>query len=184
MQENLLWYDMYRTRFKNYLRKRIYYMDTQQEKKVGLKIIIGLLIITLIAFIFLKFKDNNLPPEGNPITTTTGATETTQNTTPIDRKKYNDGTYTATGNYISPAGTEEIVITLTLKDDVITKGIFEGKAIHPTSKKMQGLFSEGFVTAITGKDMNTFSLTVVNGSSLTSKGFKDALIKIKTEALI
>lgn len=95
---------------------------------------------------------------------------------------YKDGTYTATGNYQSPAQREEIEITLTVTDGVVTDAEFVSKATHPTSKLMQGKFAGGFEEAVVGKNIDGLKLTVVNGSSLTPKGFMDALSKIKTQA--
>lgn len=95
---------------------------------------------------------------------------------------YIDGEYVASGNYISPAGEEEVIVTLTLEDDVIVDAEFDGQAVHPTSRKMQGQFSEGFEAEVEGKSLDEIALTVVNGSSLTPKGFMDAVAKIKAEA--
>lgn len=95
---------------------------------------------------------------------------------------YKNGTYSAIGNYQSPAGKEEIDIKVTVKDGVITDSEFEGKGVNPTTKKMQGLFAEGYKTQVVGKSLDEVSLDVVNGSSLTPKGFEDALQKIRTEA--
>ena len=104
----------------------------------------------------------------------------TQNT--VDSGGYKDGTYSATGNYTSPAGAEEVAITITLKDDVITAAEFDGKATHPTSRKMQDKFDAGFQEVVVGKAIDGLSLTVVNGSSLAPKGFMSALEKVKAEA--
>lgn len=101
---------------------------------------------------------------------------------PTTQGEFQDGTYTASGNYQSPAQREEIEVTLTVADGIITDAEFVSKATHPTSKLMQGKFSEGFDEAVIGKNVNDLSLTVVNGSSLTPKGFMDALSKIKTQA--
>ncbi len=95
---------------------------------------------------------------------------------------YEDGTYAADGNYISPAGEEEVGVSLTLADGVVTDATFQGKAEHPASKQWQGKFSEGFKELVVGKSIDEISLGVVNGSSLAPKGFMDAVEKIKVEA--
>lgn len=95
---------------------------------------------------------------------------------------YTDGIYEATGNYRSPAGEEEIEISIELEDGMVIAATFEGKTEHPTSAKLQGMFSEGFEAEVVGKSLDEISLTVVNGSSLTPKGFMDALEKIKADA--
>lgn len=99
-----------------------------------------------------------------------------------ERKEYADGTYSSLGNYISPAGQEEVYVTLVIEKDIVKDASFEVRATHPTSKMMQEAFAAGFKTEVVGKNINEVSLTVVNGSSLTPKGFMDALSKIKTEA--
>lgn len=98
------------------------------------------------------------------------------------RNRHRNGQYVAVGNYQSPAQREEIEITLSVTDGVVTGATFVGKATHPTSKIMQGKFSEGFEKSVMGKNIDELNLTVVNGSSLTPKGFMDALSKIKAEA--
>lgn len=95
---------------------------------------------------------------------------------------YADGTYTAEGTYKSPAGQETVHVTLVLKDDVITSATFKGDATNARSIQMQGAFATGFEEAVVGKDIDTLSLSVVNGSSLTPGGFMNAVAKIKAEA--
>jgi len=108
--------------------------------------------------------------------------EQVENNITINQSHYNNGTYQANGRYISPAGSEEVLITLTIEDDTITEASFEGLATHPTSRRLQDLFAEGFDNAVVGQNINQLNLTVVNGSSLTPRGFNEALEKIKTEA--
>ncbi len=95
---------------------------------------------------------------------------------------YADGTYTALGDYVSPAGPEHITVTLTLKDGVVTEVSSSEEAENPKSQYMQKQFAEGISAAVTGKSIDSLDLAVVNGSSLTPKGFMDALEKIKEEA--
>lgn len=100
-----------------------------------------------------------------------------------DTSAYQDGTYSAEGIYRSPAGGEVIHVTLTLDDDVITTAQVEGAATNPKSIKMQDAFIAGFGAQVIGRPIDGLSLGVVNGSSLTPKGFMDAVTKIKAEAL-
>jgi hypothetical protein len=96
--------------------------------------------------------------------------------------QYTDGTYDATGNYTSPAGAEEMDVTLILADDVVTDATFTGKATNPVSKVRQQAFADGFKELVVGKSIDAIALTKVNGSSLVPKGFMDAVAKIKLEA--
>jgi uncharacterized protein with FMN-binding domain len=95
---------------------------------------------------------------------------------------YKDGTYSATGNYTSPAGAEQVDVTLTIANGVITDTQFTGKAVNPVSQKRQQAFAEGYEQLVVGKSVDEVSLSVVNGSSLAPKGFMDAVQKIKVEA--
>ena len=101
---------------------------------------------------------------------------------PDESTKYADGTYTASGDYSSPAGAEQVTVTLTLKDNVVTEVSSTSSAENPKSQSFQKQFAEGVASAVVGKPIGSIALTVVNGSSLTPKGFMDALEKIKEEA--
>lgn len=149
-----------------------------------IKIIGAVLVLGLAGFAFSKMGENeeiNTEPitrEEIPATSTNGVLPTPVNT------KYKDGSYTATGMYSSPAGQEEVEITLTVSNDTVTAAKFVGKASNPGSVKNQELFDKGFKQLVVGKPIDSINLTVVNGSSLTPKGFMDALLKIKSEASV
>lgn len=153
--------------------------------------VVALALIIVLVTWFMK-KDETTAPvttENVPTTENTPSTETTpnQNNGNQDQpaattRRYTNGSFNATGNYVSPAGTEEVAITLVITDDKIASASFQGKASNPTTEFMQGKFKEGFEALVVGKSVDEVSLTVVNGSSLTPKGFMDALKKIKAEA--
>ena len=95
---------------------------------------------------------------------------------------YKDGTYTATGSYQSPGGTESVTITLTIAGDTITDASGQGGATRPPSSQYQGEFLDNFASQIVGKNIDEVSLSKVAGSSLTSGGFNEALQTIKSDA--
>lgn len=95
---------------------------------------------------------------------------------------YEDGTYTQTGSYQSPAGPEEVGVTLTLEADVVTAVEVEPMPDNPTTTMYQGRFAGGISEAIVGKKLDELSVDKVAGSSLTSGGFNEATGKIKSEA--
>ncbi|WP_247826496.1 hypothetical protein [Arthrobacter antioxidans] len=95
---------------------------------------------------------------------------------------YKDGTYSGTGSYQSPAGQEEVGVTLTLEADVVTAVEVEPMPDNPTTTEYQGRFAGGISDAVVGKKLDELSVDKVAGSSLTSGGFNDALGKIKSEA--
>lgn len=96
---------------------------------------------------------------------------------------YNDGMYTATGNYFSPGGAEHIGISLTLKNGVIVETEIELMAERPISVNMQQIFADNYRPMVVGKHIDEIELTHVSGSSLTPKGFNDAVKKIKNQAV-
>lgn len=97
--------------------------------------------------------------------------------------EYADGTYTADGDYISPAGPSRITVEITLDGDTVTAVEVTPHATEGNSVRFQGEFADGISAVIVGKDIDTLSVSRVGGSSLTSGGFADALAKIKAEAL-
>lgn len=95
---------------------------------------------------------------------------------------FRDGAYSATGNYASPGGSESIDVTLSLKENVVTSVVVTPKAENPASKNWQARFISGVEKVVVGKKISEINLNEVSGSSLTPKGFMDALEKIKMEA--
>lgn len=95
---------------------------------------------------------------------------------------YTDGTYTAIGDYVSPGGPEQVEVTLTVKDGVVTDSVFKSLAERPASVQMQSNFAGGYKEYVVGKKLDEIEVGKVSGSSLTPKGFNDAVAKIKAEA--
>lgn len=144
-------------------------MQPQKNSAFGtiIKILSGVIVLGLAGFAFSEM-GSKAPVVEAPVT---------------GEKKYKDGTYHAVGDYSSPAGGESIDITLVIKNDTVVSASFIGTATNPASVKNQELFKKGFDQYVVGKSIDSLKLQVVNGSSLTPKGFMDALKKIKAEAL-
>ncbi len=95
---------------------------------------------------------------------------------------YKNGTYTATGTYMTHAGSEKIGVTVTLKDGEVTAVTVKEMAVRPMSKVMQDDFAANYKTMVMGKNIDVIKLGKVSGSSLTPMGFNAALEDIKTQA--
>lgn len=95
---------------------------------------------------------------------------------------YTDGTYTESGSYQSPNGSESVEVTVTLESDVITSVEVVGNGDNPDSKRYQGEFIGGIADEVVGKNIDEISVTKVAGSSLTSGGFMKAIEAIKADA--
>lgn len=149
------------------------------------KAIIPTVIVALIVFAAIGFylaQSNNpstLQVENQTVTTQPSVTPVAS---VITESSYKDGTYSVTGNYVSPGGPRELNVTLTLADGVITNAETVGTATDATSKRFQGEFVNNFKPLVVGKNIDEVLLEKVAGSSLSPKGFNDAVEKIKTEA--
>lgn len=164
-------------------------MEEQKKNSSVLVWVVSVVVIALIAYGGYKYFNKNsfdevesqvvVPKDNN---TTTENVVNTPETIVVPELIYKNGVYSSIGDYISPGGSEQIGITLTLKDDVIVDAKAEVKATRPASVKFQGFFSGGFSALVIGKKIDEVKLDKVSGSSLTPKGFNDALAKIKVQA--
>ncbi|MEK9155079.1 MAG: hypothetical protein AAB839_00350 [Patescibacteria group bacterium] len=121
-----------------------------------------------------------------PVTTeTTGSSTDTTDPTPTDAtSSYKDGTYTAVGDYRSPAGAETIDVSITLKNDIIVDATVTANATNAKSVTLQGAFISGYKVLVIGKNIDDVMLDKVSGSSLTPVGFNEALVEIKADAAV
>lgn len=161
--------------------------------------VVGLLLVGGVAAFSFMPKGNNSSQSATPTITTSDATKEltvvptntatetgTSDTTVAPAQPvsgYKDGTYTATGSYRTPEGSEQVTVTLSLKDGVVTDSstTFAAAQAHE-SKQYQSQFSSGYKQYVVGKNIDEVSLSRVSGSSLTPKGFNAALEQIKTQA--
>jgi uncharacterized protein with FMN-binding domain len=95
---------------------------------------------------------------------------------------YADGTYEAEGSYQSPAGQEEIGVSITLEGDIVTAVTVTPTATSGNSAQYQNAFAGGIADVVVGQDIDSLSVSKVSGSSLTSGGFNEALEQIKSDA--
>jgi uncharacterized protein with FMN-binding domain len=102
--------------------------------------------------------------------------------TTAESADYADGTYTESGEYQAPSGTETVEVTVTLADNVVTDVTVVGDATDPQARLMQGQFIEGIAGIVVGRNIDELQVDKVGGSSLTSGGFNAALEKIKDDA--
>jgi len=157
-----------------------------QPKQKLSPVITTLIIIVMIGIVTTAVVIVRNQSKGTT-TSDSGQTESPQNQTSNDsannaNEAYIDGTYTETGNYITPGGRETIKVTVTLANDIITEASVTGDATSGESKEHQSDFIGGFKKLVVGKDIDEVSLSRVAGSSLTSNGFNTALKLIKADA--
>ncbi len=166
-------------------------------KKGGVTgIAIAVIVVALavgLGYIFINSKSAPSPVTDTQTATSTDVTSTNpdSNTTvtlpggttaTVGTSTYKDGTYTATGSYNSPGGLETVDVTLTLSGDVVTSANVVSGARDPESRRYQSAFISGYKQYVVGKKISSINLGTVSGSSLTPKGFNDAVTKIETQA--
>lgn len=161
---------------------------TQSQSSVGKYAIPAVVVVIIAVAVFAFYTTQGTTKNAGVPTQSAQEAKATQAPQPTDAvateavSAYKDGKYTVTGEYVTPGGPREIGVTITLKDGVITDSTFEGKADDPTSQRFQGEFGDNYKPEVVGKNIDEVSVTKVAGSSLTPKGFTDALEKIKAEA--
>ncbi len=158
--------------------------QTPKSNSRMMPVMIVAAIIVIVAVAAIAFTMSK-KPEGD-------MDQTTVPTQPIDAMEaqptaammasYKDGEYEAEGMYTSPGGAESIDVTLTLKDGVVEEAEVISNATRPISKQMQASFIGGYKELVVGKKLDEINLTKVSASSLTPKGFNDAVEKIKAQA--
>lgn len=162
-------------------------MMTTRQKKIGLSALAGVSLSVALAGCATDATaesgtgsaDTDSTPAASAAATpssTAAAGDSTGSST------YQDGTYEATGSYTSPNGQEEIDVSLTLANDVITAVTVTPEATNPNSVNYQTQFADGISEVVVGKDIDEIDVSRVAGSSLTSGGFNEAVETIKSDA--
>lgn len=136
---------------------------------------IGLLLITLLIVGAITLTKHDTA-------TKVASSQPASNNAVSSSQAYKDGTYTETGHYSSPAGTEALYVTLTVANGAVSSSMVTSRANDPTASSYQSLFISGYKGMVEGKKLGDIHLKNVSGSSLTPKGFMDALNKIADDA--
>ncbi|MEQ1561256.1 MAG: FMN-binding protein [Nitrospira sp.] len=154
-------------------------MEESQKNNYAVIVGVALLALAVVGYGVYKYtnKSNSVPSEVPtlPIVDNTPPVATTT------ASRYKNGVYSSVGNYAAPSGPESINVQVTLTDDVITDSQVIANA-KGDSAKFQKKFISGYKTLVTGKKIDDVMLDKVSGSSLTPKGFNDAIEKIKATA--
>ncbi|GAA2530372.1 FMN-binding protein [Rarobacter incanus] len=93
-----------------------------------------------------------------------------------------DGSYSASGTYQSPGGTQQIEVAVTIKSGVISDVTVTPAGADATSTAYQKDFASHIADEVVGKSLADAKVTKVSGSSLTSQGFNAALEQIASQA--
>lgn len=94
---------------------------------------------------------------------------------------YENGTYTATGDYANPDGGGTIEVAITIEDNVITD-VTVTPLSSGTSQQYQMRFANGVADEVVGVALDEVNVGRVSGSSLTWRGFNRAVEQIQEDA--
>lgn len=147
------------------------------SKTLGLAIV-AFAIIGIAVFQY----SSTQKPQGDAVTTQMTATPTDQAQPPRVDSMLKDGTYTSTGHYQSPEGEESLGVKLQIKNNTIVTAEVTVVPSNDTTARFQGIFKDAFAPQVVGKDIRTLKLEKVAASSLTPKGFNDAVAQIVKQA--
>jgi uncharacterized protein with FMN-binding domain len=154
----------------------------------------GLAAVAILAVMtagVIVLKDNEKKTSTATVPTTSTAASTTpassavsaaDTTATTPSAAYKNGTYTATGNYTSPGGSQAITVTVTIANDTISDSSANPQPSDHESAQYQEIFADNYKQFVVGRNVDSVSLSRVSGSSLTSRGFNDALEQIKQQA--
>ncbi|HSX30125.1 MAG TPA: FMN-binding protein [Candidatus Saccharimonadales bacterium] len=95
---------------------------------------------------------------------------------------FKNGTFSANSSYNTPGGTEGIAVTITLNGGTISDVSISLHANNRESVEYQDRFASHYKSFVVGKNIGDVQLSGVSGSSLTSRGFNDALAQIEQQA--
>lgn len=151
------------------------------------KIFIGAVLVLVVVGVIWFLPKKTVVPAVTPVTEETTSASPTAPSTPTSTtapsaSAYKDGTYSAVGSYNSPGGSDDLNVSVTLADGIITDATVTSGAHDQTSSHYQGVFIANYKPLVIGKNIDDVVLSKVSGSSLTSGGFNQALTKIKAQA--
>jgi uncharacterized protein with FMN-binding domain len=118
---------------------------------------------------------------GTPSSGTQTTNPTTAPTT-TTTSGYKDGTYTATSQYYVPHSYEEIQVSLTVKNGIVTDSSIQNSEGDRESAQFQEQFTAYYKSYVVGKNLSGLSLSRIAGASDTTQGFNDAVTQIQSKA--
>lgn len=158
-------------------------MNKKPKVHPGLAILIVVVLVGIVASVAIVVNSEKEATKDSSVTGSANSSSANPSPeTSTDTSTYKDGTYTATGSYLSPGGRELVDLTVVVKDGVITETSLVKKASDSEAEEYQEKFATNYQSQVVGKKINGLSLSRVAGSSLTSNGFNNALTKIRDQA--
>lgn len=159
------------------------------NNKNTLIVVSGIGLFVLIAsstVLALNFQKNSSNSSSSSSISSSNSSSSTQVTAvgSENNTNYKDGSYSTKLSYSTPGGQELIQFTVELKDNNINSVTTSSQPKDGDSKNYQRRFQQGINGVVKGKKIDDVSISSVNGSSLTTKSFMDAIKNIKDQSKI
>lgn len=122
------------------------------------------------------------PTTGTGSSTGSASSSNGSSTATTTSGTYKDGTYTADASYYVPHGTEDIKVTLTVANGVVTDSSIVNSESDHDSQRYQEEFADEYKSYVVGKNLADIKLSYVAGASDTTDGFNDAVSQIQSQA--
>jgi len=106
-------------------------------------------------------------------------------TSSVQKTAYRDGKYEASGKYSVPGNVDTLDVKVSVTNGIISEVTTSQTSSERESVRYLKSFAAGISKIVVGKNIDEISnkdVVVVNGASLTGKGFIEALENIKKQA--
>lgn len=120
-------------------------------------------------------------PSSNSQPSSAGASPT-PTTSPSSSSAYTDGTFAASSDYAVPSGSENVKVTLTIANGIVTDSSIANSEYDRVSQLYQQDFASQYKQYVVGKSIKALRIGVVAGASDTSIGFNSAVASIASQA--
>jgi uncharacterized protein with FMN-binding domain len=109
-------------------------------------------------------------------------TDAVPTVSPTSHGPLKDGSYSAVGDYVNPGGISKLKVEVVLKGGLVTSLTVSPEAENAVSRQFQQKFVSGIAPLVVGKPIDGLKVDKVAGSSLTQKGFEEAVGRIIADA--
>ena len=145
------------------------------NKLNGILVLIAVFGISVIAFLSLNKKDEQIPQLTTPLKVT--VTEPVASVQAPTIK-----TYSTTVNYKVPeGGSQSMGLTVTVNGAVISSISISQSKSGENSKKWQNNFENNYKPLVLGKNIKSVNLSRVGGASITTNAFNQAIKSIANQ---
>lgn len=147
-------------------------------------IVVVLLVVAATAAVIASGNNKDSTAKNSSGTTSSVSTNNSSAGSTSTVTNVKDGTYTATAQYDTPGGVQDIKVTLTIAGGTVSNSSLIQNATAREDEQYQSAFESEYQSEVVGKKISDISLHRVAGASLTTDGFNAALLDIAKQAQV